>query len=130
MADKDSTPGVEDVSHPRVDGAEEEGAEEMEVEETADVSHRDPLPEVPSAGQEIEREDGEITDSPVEPNPKPINMAMLQSALVEVGMGMVDDRPCRLWEQHRSAHLPFLLLLRPLLRRQVLDHLCLRTTSM
>ena len=42
MADQDSTPLVEDASHPWVDGAEEEGAEEMEVEETRAGSRRDP----------------------------------------------------------------------------------------
>ena len=53
MADQDSTPMVEDASHLREDGAEVEGTEEMEVEETEAVSRRDPLPEVPSAGQKV-----------------------------------------------------------------------------
>ena len=81
---------VYSMVHPRVDGAKEEGAEEMEVEETEAVSCRDSLPEVPSAGQVVEREDGEITDSS-EPNHVPIDMATLQSALVEMDAGIVDD---------------------------------------
>ena len=62
-----STPVVEHTSRPRLRLSRRGGAKEMEVAETVSVSHKDLLPVVPSAGQEREKEKGEITDSSEEP---------------------------------------------------------------
>ena len=90
MADKDSAPRVKDTLPPRVEDGGEEGTKRMEVEETVTVRHRDTLPEVPS-GQK--KEECEITDSSVERNHTSIDLAALQSLLVEVDVCMKEDAP-------------------------------------
>ena len=60
----------------------------------------------------------------------PIDMAVLHSTLVEVGTGIVGDASMQELGAAQKSASAIVLLLRPLLRRQVLDHLCLRTTSM
>ena len=55
MADNNSSPRVEEASPPWVeDGADGEGADRMEVEETVTGSHRDTLPKVPSGPEKEE----------------------------------------------------------------------------
>ena len=65
------------------EGAEGVGTEEIEVEETETVSHGDTLPAVPS-GANVEREDGEIRDSSLEPNRAPLDMGAIHSVLVRM----------------------------------------------
>ena len=84
----DSAPRAEDEWPLRVEDAGEEGAERIEMEETVTGSQRDTLPAVPSGP---EREEGQITNSSVERNCVSINLALLQSTLVEVGVGMDDN---------------------------------------